>query len=76
MDIAKILITIGLILVFSGIIIYTIPQSVKWIGKLPGDIHFESENYKIYFPIVSMILLSVILTTLFNVAGWILSRFK
>ena len=76
MDIAKILIIVGLILIICGIIAYTVPQSYKWIGKLPGDIRIEGENTKIYIPIVSMILLSVILTILFNIAGWILSRFK
>ena len=76
MDIPKILITVGLILVIAGIIAYAIPQAYKWIGKLPGDIRIEGENSKIYIPIVSMIILSIVLTILINLAGWILSRFK
>ena len=76
MDVAKILITVGLMLVIAGIIAYAVPQAYKWIGKLPGDIRIEGENSKIYIPIVSMIILSIILTILVNFAGWILSRFK
>ncbi len=76
MDIPKILLIIGLILVIAGIIGHTFPQSYKWIGKLPGDIRINGENSRIYIPIVSMIVLSVILTILINFAGWIISRFR
>ncbi len=76
MDIPKILITVGLILVIAGIIAYVVPQAYKWIGMLPGDIRIEGKNSKIYIPIVSMIILSIVLTILINLAGWILSRFK
>jgi len=40
---------------------------LHWIGRLPGDIRIEKENFRFYFPITTMILFSVLLTVLFNV---------
>ena len=76
MDFPKILITIGLLLIATGLIFYTIPQAFNWCGKLPGDIKIEKENSKIYFPLSTMIVISIILTILFNLIGWVISRFK
>ncbi len=39
------------------------------IGRLPGDIRYESENVRVYFPITTMILLSIILTVGLNLLG-------
>jgi hypothetical protein len=76
MNFPKILITFGIILILAGILTYTVPQIYNWIGKLPGDIRIEKKNSKIYVPIVSMIVISIILTILINLIGWIFSRFK
>jgi hypothetical protein len=37
-----------------------------WFGRLPGDIRMEGERVRIYVPLVSMILISVVLTLLVN----------
>jgi hypothetical protein len=58
----KILIIIGIFTVIGGIILYFFGNKLGWIGKLPGDIRIEKENVKIYFPITTMILLSVIIS--------------
>ena len=55
-----------MILVVVGLIIYFAGNKMNWLGHLPGDIRIEKENVKIYFPIVTMILISVILTLLVN----------
>lgn len=47
-----------------GIIIYFFHDKLNWIGKLPGDIRIEKENFKFYFPITTMILLSLTITLL------------
>ncbi len=41
---------------------------LRFLGRLPGDIRIEGENYKIYVPVASMILLSVLLTLVLNLA--------
>ncbi|MCX5813349.1 MAG: DUF2905 domain-containing protein [Proteobacteria bacterium] len=56
----------GLILVVIGIILHFAPWLVNWFDKLPGDIRIETERSKIFIPITSMVILSIILTVLIN----------
>jgi hypothetical protein len=37
-----------------------------WFGRLPGDLRFEGERTRVYVPLVSMLLLSLVLTLLLN----------
>ena len=59
----------GLCLVFVGLLIYT--GWLSWFGHLPGDVRYESEHMRVYVPIVSMLLLSLVLSGLF----YLLRRF-
>jgi hypothetical protein len=56
----------GLILIVIGVILYYAPWILKWFGRLPGDIRIESNSTRIYIPIVSMILISIIVTLIIN----------
>ncbi len=59
----KILVIIGLIIVVIGILlIFKVPIP---FGKLPGDLSYQGEHVQVYFPIVSCIILSIILSLLF-----------
>jgi len=58
----KILIILGIILLIAGIIAYFAGDKLAWLGRLPGDIRIEKENFKFYFPITTMIIISIILT--------------
>ncbi|SKB28962.1 DUF2905 domain-containing protein [Malaciobacter marinus] len=49
----------GLALVLVGLILRFIPNVFSWFGKLPGDIHIETESTKVMFPLTSMILISI-----------------
>ncbi|MBM7623208.1 DUF2905 domain-containing protein [Sporohalobacter salinus] len=60
--IGKNLIIIGLLLVVVGII-FTLDLNLP-LGRLPGDIKIEWENFSFYFPITTSIILSVILSIL------------
>ncbi len=60
------LIIAGIVLIIFGVIIKFAPWLVNWFGKLPGDIRIEKENSRVYFPITSMIIVSVALTLLLN----------
>lgn len=61
-SLGRILILTGILLIFVGVIIYLGGNKLNWIGRLPGDIRIERENFKFYFPITTMILFSLILT--------------
>jgi H+/Cl- antiporter ClcA len=52
----------GVIIIIVGIIIYFFHDKLNWIGRLPGDIRIEKENFRFYFPITTMILLSLAAT--------------
>ena len=60
----KILIILGIIILVVGML-YPYIKKIG-LGRLPGDLVFKSENSTLFFPIVSCIVISVVLTILFN----------
>ncbi len=65
--IAKILIFVGVFLVIAGIILLVFTGRETFLGRLPGDILIERENFRFYFPVTSAILISVIISVLLYV---------
>ena len=65
----KILIVVGLLTVLVGIVMQFAPQAASWLGKLPGDIRYEKGNFKFFFPVTTMILLSVGISLLLRLFG-------
>jgi len=63
----KYIILFGILLLILGSILYFFGNQLNWLGKLPGDIRIEKENFRFYLPITTMILISVILTILINI---------
>jgi hypothetical protein len=63
---ARLLIITGILLIAVGLILHFAPWLLKWIGRLPGDIRIETGRTRIFIPIVSMIILSLLLTLLIN----------
>ncbi|MGC9352365.1 MAG: DUF2905 domain-containing protein [Mariniphaga sp.] len=61
----------GVILIVIGVLLYLAPWLFLWFGKLPGDIRIENENSKFYFPITSMVVISVILTIVINIVRYL-----
>lgn len=60
------LILAGCILVVLGVALHFAPWLLNWFGKLPGDIRIETERGKIFIPVTSMVVVSIILTLLIN----------
>ena len=56
------LIAAGVLLIVFGLL-YKFGL-LNWFGNLPGDIKYETKNTKVYFPIVTMLMISVILSLL------------
>ena len=63
----KFIIGFGIVVLIAGVLIYFFHDKLHWIGRLPGDIRIERENSKIYIPITSMILFSILITVIVNV---------
>jgi len=66
-QIGKFIIIAGITIVLIGVIVYFFSDKLTWFGRLPGDIRVEKENFKFYFPITTMILLSLLLTLVLNI---------
>jgi hypothetical protein len=62
--VGKWLIIAGAVLVVIGALVQFAPWTVSWFGRLPGDIRYESGTTRVYIPITSMILVSVILSVI------------
>lgn len=60
----KWIIAAGVLIVVAGVIIYFFHDKLNWVGRLPGDIRVERENFKFYFPITTMILFSVLISVI------------
>jgi uncharacterized protein HemY len=61
----------GIILIAIGLILWLAPGLFSWFGKLPGDIRIEKENTRVFIPITSMLLFSIILTLLINLIRYL-----
>ena len=62
MSIGRILITIGLIVLILGVIVSLGDKLPLRIGRLPGDIVIRGKNSGFYFPLMTCLLLSVVLS--------------
>ena len=65
--VGKWLIYAGLLLVAIGAIVQYAPWMVSWFGRLPGDIRIETSNGRVFIPVTSMILLSIVLSVLVSI---------
>lgn len=63
----KLIILIGLAFVVIGILIYFFHDKLKWLGRLPGDIRIVRPGFSFYFPITTMIIVSVVFSILFQI---------
>ncbi|MGB9751191.1 DUF2905 domain-containing protein [Roseiflexus castenholzii] len=69
-DIGRLLIGMGVVLIVIGAVLL-LAGKVPWLGRLPGDILIEREHVRIFIPIGTMLLLSLVLTVIAN----LLARF-
>jgi hypothetical protein len=68
----------GWILLFLGLfvagvgLVWLLPPSIPWLGRLPGDIRIERDNFRLYVPLVTCLLLSLLLTLVL----WVVRLFR
>lgn len=60
------LVVIGTVVVVIGLLLWS-GIGKSWLGRLPGDIQFRRGNFSFYFPIVTCLLLSLLLTILLKI---------
>lgn len=62
----KLLIGLGIALVALGLVVAYAPGLLSWFGRLPGDIDITRGNSRVFIPITTMIIVSIVLTLLVN----------
>ena len=67
----KLVIAVGILIVIAGVIIWLFGDKLRFLGRLPGDIRIERENFRLYIPITTMVLASLLLTLVM----WLIQRF-
>jgi hypothetical protein len=60
-EIGKLLVIVGAALAVIGALLWS-GVGKGWLGQLPGDVHYSKGNFSFYFPVVTCIVLSIILT--------------
>ena len=68
MAVGKVLIIVGLAIAAIGVVIVLVGR-VPWIGRLPGDIHVQRDNWSFYFPLTTSIIVSVVLSLVLYFIG-------
>jgi hypothetical protein len=71
-DLGKMLVGLGAILVIAGLVVILLGKANIPVGRLPGDVVYRGKNTTVYFPIVTSIVLSVLLSLVL----WGISRFR
>jgi hypothetical protein len=63
----RLLIILGILITIVGLGLWLGGRYLPWLGNLPGDFRYESDNVKVYFPLATMIIISIIGTILLNI---------
>jgi hypothetical protein len=71
-DLARILIFLGLFLVFAGAVILALNRLHLPLGRLPGDLNWRGRGWSVSFPLATSILVSIVLSLLL----WAVGRFR
>jgi len=68
-QLGKLLIVIGLLIAGGGCALL-FAGKIPWLGRLPGDIFYRGKNFSFYFPLMTSLIVSVILTLIL----WFINR--
>ncbi|HEX7587708.1 MAG TPA: DUF2905 domain-containing protein [Anaerolineae bacterium] len=72
-EMGKWLILLGVVFVAVGLVVFLLGQ-IPGIGRLPGDIFIQRDNFSCFFPLATSILLSIVLTIVLNLVLRIIHR--
>ncbi len=68
------LLGVGLLVIGGALMLLGRVPVLKDFGRLPGDIHIEGDNFSCFFPVVSMLIVSVLLSVILNIVLRLLNR--
>ena len=67
-QVGLIVVAFGVVAVLVGVLIAA--GALSWFGRLPGDLHWESGNTRVYVPITTMLIVSVAVSVALYVVRW------
>lgn len=76
----KFFIGIGTVIVLLGLLLVladrvpAIGGLFGWFGRLPGDLSIKRDNFTLYFPLGTSVLISLLLSLVFYIVSWIIRR--
>jgi hypothetical protein len=65
------LLVVGLVIAGVGLV-WILAPSIPWLGRLPGDIRIERQNFRFYFPLMTCLILSIAL----SLVVWLIRLFR
>jgi uncharacterized membrane protein len=71
-NVGPLIVVAGIVIAVVGILVWA--GAFSWFGHLPGDIHIERDNVRIYIPVVSMLVISVAASLLLTIAEYLSRR--
>ncbi len=69
----KWILLLGLGIMLLGLAVYFFHDKLHWLGRLPGDIRIERENFRFYFPLTTMVVISVMISLLVRLIRYLFS---
>ncbi len=66
----KLIVLAGVLVVIAGVVVWLAGDKLRFLGRLPGDIRIERDNFRVFIPITTMLLLSLV----FSLVFWIVNK--
>jgi NAD/NADP transhydrogenase beta subunit len=71
-NVGPVIVVAGIVVVAVGIVVWT--GGLSWFGRLPGDIRIERSNVRVFIPVASMLLISVVASLLLFIVRYLFRR--
>lgn len=68
-NIGKIVVVGGIILVIAGLLLWFAGDKLAWFGRLPGDIRIERPGFSCFFPLTTMLIISLVLSLILSLVS-------
>lgn len=73
-NVGKVIVGLGLILIIVGLALWLLGDKLGWFGNLPGDIRIVRPGFSCFFPLTSMIIVSIVLSVLLTLIARLMGR--
>lgn len=73
-NLGKVVVGLGIVVVVAGLVLWFAGDKLSWFGRLPGDIRIERPGFSCFFPITTMIIISLALSILLSILSRFLNR--